>query len=379
MSGWLTPSAIHPLMRSLLHSELSTYRGVPPSALPDAPAMDSLERLYLASSVAEFFCLHETGMEDRLLMEESVEAWSQLVATAVAHTSGLVFRTSGSTGEPKPCHHRWEDIAAEAKALHQRIREHASPARIVAWLPLHHLYGFMLGVAYPAVNGLEMTVAGQTLPPLREGDGVVTVPPRWAFLARTRHDWPAGLLGVSSTAPLPAGVSQALTAQGMTLMEIYGSSETGGVATRFMPDAPFTLLSHWQQATPDTLTAADRRGQTVSLPDRVTWQGPCRFTLAGRHDDVVSIGGVNVSPAAVARELEALPDVHRCAVRPTLAGNGQLRLKAFVVLADDAPDNSAACIEAALDAWPAARRPVSITYGTALPTNTMGKLTDWSP
>nr|WP_284046884.1 AMP-binding protein [Halomonas llamarensis] len=373
----MTPKRILPLLRSLLQIELSAYRGIPPSSLPDAPAIDSLERLYLASSVAEFFCLHETGAEDRLLMKEGVEAWSELVAQAVAYTSGLAFRTSGTTGDPKVCHHRWADIEAEAQALHQRIGERITPKRVVAWLPLHHLYGFMLGVAYPAFNDLEVVVAGKTLPTLFEGDVVVTVPPRWAYLAKARSDWPPSVLGVSSTAPLPSDVGKSLARQKMAaVMEIYGSSETGGVATRFCHDAPFALLPHWQKATADTLSAADERHHVVSLPDRVTWKDARHFTLMGRHDDVVSIGGVNVSPAAVARELEALPDVRQCAVRPTQAGNGQVRLKAFVVPTDPARD-IAEDIDAALNEWPSAKRPISITYGDALPSNAMGKLTDW--
>ncbi|NYS60021.1 AMP-binding protein [Vreelandella salicampi] len=378
MPTWMTPTLIRPLLCSLLQSELSAYRDVSLASLPDAPAIDSLERLYLASSVAAFFCLHETGVEDRLLMEESVEAWAALIAKAVAHTSGLVFRTSGSSGEPKACHHRWADIEAEAKALHQRISERTTPKRVVAWLPLHHLYGFMLGVAYPAFNGIDVVIADKTLPPLLEGDVVVTVPPRWAYLAKARTDWPSSVLGVSSTAPLPGEVAETLSRQNMAaVMEIYGSSETGGVATRFRHDAPFTLLPHWQRSTADTLTAADARAHAASLPDRVAWEDTRCFTLAGRHDDVVSIGGVNVSPIAVAREMEALPEVRQCAVRSTSAGDGQMRLKAFVVPAESSRHDVGERIDAMLNDWPAAKRPVSIIYGDALPTNAMGKVTDW--
>ncbi|WP_075879265.1 AMP-binding protein [Vreelandella massiliensis] len=376
MPTWMTPPLIRAVLHSLLATELSDYRGVPLSSLSDAPAIDSLERLYLASSVAEFFCLHETGMEDRLLMEESVDAWAALIGRAVAHTSGLVFHTSGSTGERKACHHRWADIDAEARALHQRIAEQVTPKRVVAWLPLHHLYGFMLGVAYPAVNGLEVQLADKTLPTLHEGDVVVTVPPRWAYLAKARAGWPPNGLGVSSTAPLPGEVASALAARGMPLMEIYGSSETGGVATRFAPAESYTLLSHWQRETSDTLIAADARPQRAHLPDHVAWEDARRFTLGSRHDDVVSVGGVNVSPSAVARELEALPEVQQCAVRPTQS-HGQTRLKAFVVPTEAYRDEAATRLEKAISDWPSAKRPVSITYGDALPTNAMGKLTDW--
>ena len=378
MPAWMTPELASPLLYSLLQSELSTYRRVLPSSIPDAPEIDSLERLHLASCVADLFCLRETGSEDRLLMEQGVEAWAQLVSQAAAYTSGMAFSTSGSTGEPKACHHCWSAIEAEAGALHQRINRVITPRRVVAWLPLHHLYGFMLGVAYPAVNDVEVVVADKTLPVLLEGDVVVTVPPRWAYLARTRTGWPANVLGVSSTAPLPSDVVDELSRQNIdAVMEIYGSSETGGVATRFRHDEPFTLLSHWQKESSGRLKAAGARDLAVALPDRVVWEDTCRFTLAGRHDDMVSIGGVNVSPAAVARELEALPGVGQCTVRPSQAGNGQVRLKAFVVPDGSSRDDIAEYINATLNAWPAAKRPVAITYGDSLPVNAMGKLADW--
>ncbi|MGS2744452.1 AMP-binding protein [Halomonas sp. LS-001] len=376
MFRWMTPPLIRAVLDSLLPSELSAYRGVSLSSMSDVPAIDSLERLYLASSVAEFFCLHETGMEDRLLMEESIEAWVTLISQAIPYTSGVVFHTSGSTGERKACYYRWADIDAEALSLHQRISEQLNPERVVAWLPLHHLYGFMLGVAYPAVNGREIYVADRTLPTLREGDIVVTVPPRWAYLAKARSNWPHSVLGVCSTAPLPGQVARELADQNMPVMEIYGSSETGGVATRFSPDKPYSLLSHWQRETSDTLVAIDKPHQQVHLPDQVTWEDSRRFMLGNRHDDVVSVGGVNVSPQAVAREFEALPEVHQCAVRPTQS-NGQTRLKVFVVLSDSCRDEAAVRLEKVITTWPSAKRPVSMTYGDALPTNAMGKLTDW--
>lgn len=378
MATWMQPSLITSVLRSLLQSELSAYRGVPVSSLPDSPAVDSLESLYLASSVAEFFCLHETGVEDRLLIDGSLEAWSQLVGDAIDHTSGLVFRTSGSTGEPKECHHRWEDIEAEARALHLRINERIVPERVVAWLPLHHLYGFMLGVAYPALNGLDVCIAKKTLPPLREGDVVVTVPPRWAYLAKARHNWPTNVLGVSSTAPLPDDTAAQLADSDLTgVMEIYGSSETGGVATRFHSAEPFTLLPHWQKNTTDSLVSADSHHREAGLPDRVVWQEASRFMLAGRHDDQISIGGINISPSEVARELEALPEVQSCSVRAARAGDGQARLKAFVVPNNLAPETVTECLDATINDWPAAKRPVSFTFGDALPTNSIGKLADW--
>ena len=154
MPQWLSESACADVLRSLLRAALSTYRGC--EALPewDASApLDSLERLHLAATVNRFFRLHETGAEDRLLMLRAFDDWVGFVAEAIGSTSGLAFQTSGSTGAPTTQVHPWAHLALEAEALQQRLSEVARIERVVAWLPLHHLYGFMLGIALPGVMG----------------------------------------------------------------------------------------------------------------------------------------------------------------------------------------------------------------------------------
>lgn len=376
MSRWLDTTTVKELLHSLLHAELSAYRGAQVSLAPNGLQIDSLERLYLAASVNEFFNLHETGVEDRLLMTESLEAWAELIVEAMPYTSGLSFRTSGSSGVPKTCHQSWLAIETEARALHRRLHDKVSATRVVSWLPLHHLYGFMLGIAYPLVNGLPRLAAGDTLPALHSGDVIVTVPPRWGYLASSRKSWPSDVVGVTSTGPLPQHAAQLLTANGLpNLLEIYGSSETGGVATRWFPAASFELLEHWQRSSCDAISAV-HCGERVGLPDHIAWQDTRRFTLQGRRDDLVTIGGTNVSPLEVAGKIEALPEVSHCAVRAYIAGDDQVRLKAYIVPSASEEDASAG-LDAMLPSLPAAQRPVSITFGHALPTNALGKLCDW--
>ncbi|MFP4246360.1 MAG: AMP-binding protein [Halochromatium sp.] len=385
MPQWLPESACADVLRSLLRAALSTYRGcaAPPEWDASVP-LDSLERLHLAATVNRFFRLHETGSEDRLLMLRAFDDWVGFVAEAMGSTSGLAFQTSGSTGAPTTQVHPWAHLALEAEALQQRLCEVARIERVVAWLPLHHLYGFMLGVALPGVMGTARVSVESAMPPeLRAGDLLVTVPPRWDYLARTRVGWSPGhqastqqapTLGASSTAPLAAATHAALLDQGLTgLLEIYGSTETGGVATRWRPDAPYTLLAHWQRQDANRLRHAS--GALVSLPDHTEWQDARRFTLGARQDDVVSIGGVNVSPAYVAQRLQALDSVADCAVRPTTTA--EPRLKAFVVPATSAAEAAAEIARVTAD-WPAAERPVTLTYGASLPRTALGKLGDWS-
>jgi len=376
MPQWLSEADCKAVLQSLLSAELAVYRGTSAPNWQDAPAIDSLERLHLAACVNEFFCLHETGAEDRLLMTEHFDDWASLVARAITETSGLTFSTSGSTGSPTAHLHRWEDIEAETHALAQRFASQAPLHRVISWLPLHHLYGFMLGVALPSVIGIpRISADNATLPTLSAGDLVVTVPPRWDYLAVSRSRWPADVAGVSSTAPLSAETSNALSARGLSgLLEIYGSTETGGVATRWKQDEPYRLLDHWQRVDTQHIQRVNSH-IAIPLKDNAHWHDEHTFTLQGRHDDVVTIGGVNVSPQYVAERLRALESVAECAVRATGPTSKQ-RLKAFVVPMHNEQETANA-IAQTIAQWPAAERPLGVTYGDALPTNEMGKLTDW--
>ncbi|MDP4527615.1 AMP-binding protein [Alkalimonas delamerensis] len=375
MPSWLTITDCKAVLNDFVRAELSAYRGAP---IPDGQQpseLDSLERLHLASCVNEFFRLHETGAEDRLLMTKSLDEWAALIAAAISETSGLTFRTSGSTGSPTPHVHTWRQIETEAAALAERLTAKQPIQRVVSWLPLHHLYGFMLAVALPAYAKVPRIYGNQTLPEVLSGDLLVTVPPRWDYLARTGKAWPAQILGVSSTAPLSDATVASLLQQGLIgLLDIYGSTETGGVATRWRPESNYQLLSHWQRFDNQHI---QRRGDSTMTPlmDQLHWLNECAFELQGRLDDTISIAGVNVSPSYIASRLRALSSVQDCEIRPT-GLNAKRRLKAFVVPAGDHA-TAKHDIANTIALWPAPERPISITYGDVIPTNVIGKRIDW--
>ncbi|MDR7119547.1 AMP-binding protein [Rheinheimera soli] len=377
MAQQLTVSDCKLVLQSLLSAELSAYRGIAIPYWQEPADIDSLELLHLASCVNEFFCLHETGAEDRLLMTKSLDDWAALVAHATCETSGLMFRTSGSTGNPTSHHHKWEHIKAEVDSLAFVLLSSKPIKRVVSWLPLHHLYGFMLGMAFPAMATIpQLAVTDAVLPKLSSGDLLVTVPPRWEYLARSRRAWEPAIYGVCSTGELSEHTGSSLLSQGLSgLLDIYGSTETGGIAARWLPETSYQLLKHWQPGCDAQHIQRENDGAELPLLDNVEWDSERHFVLKGRLDEVISIGGVNVSVTYVGQKLRALESVADCTVRVAKQGT-QLRLKAFVI-PRTSEDETATEINNAIKLWPAAERPVQITYGADLPTNEMGKLTDW--
>ncbi len=350
-----------------------------------APALgcDSLERLWLAAAVNEMFCLYDTGSEDNLLSARTFGDWLDIVEAGWnANGRRITFTTSGSSGAPKRCSHELEHLHLEVRFLAELL---AGARRIVALTPPHHIYGFLFTAMLPAL--LEIPVLrAEALSPgvlsreLTSGDVLVSVPPRWEWLARSVPCWPSGVRGVTSTAPCPDQVKTLLMEDGLSAFtEVYGSSETGGVGLRSWPAASYTLMSHWRwdphADTPALLHTVS--GHSVPLQDNVTVASDGRFTVGPRIDGAVQIGGTNVFPARIEASLRWEPGVAEAVVRLSSV-IGRQRLKAFVV-----PDGtlSEERLAAKLELWTqqfaTPERIRSFTFGPALPRNEMGKSTDW--
>ncbi|HEY8382344.1 MAG TPA: hypothetical protein VIL09_09355 [Microvirga sp.] len=340
---------------------------------------DSLERLWLAAAVNEMVHLDALGRHEELPALQRFGAWVDLAGEALARDGAQVtFVTSGSMGEPKRCTHALSDLDEEVRHLADLF---VGRERIVGAVPAHHIYGFLFTVLLPARLERPVVTHAQA-GSLRSRDLVVSFPDHWRFLERSLTAIPPDVEGVTSTAPCPRDLIAALVVKGFAgLTEVYGSSETAGIGTRRYPETHYRLMPHWRvdQAHPDDGTALLREDRRFALMDRIDWADATRFTVAGRRDEAVQVGGVNVYPERVARLLREHPAVAEAAVRLMRAEEGT-RLKAFVVPKDQTADLPA--LDRDLRTWMAGvlsapERPASLAFGPVLPRNPMGKLTDW--
>ena len=390
------------MLQSLIESEIATSRGrqgrrmdmasLPwPDKLdlvdaPQGPRCDSLELLWISAAVNEMFHLHAQGREEDLVRTTRFGAWLDCVEAAVQEPDGhLTFATSGSTGVPKRCAHSLAHLATEVAYLADLF---ADRRRIVALTPPHHIYGCLFTAMLPARRDIAVLDAtrlgaGALSLSLSAGDLVVTFPERWRWLARSLPAMPPDVAGVVSTAPCPPDLVSDLIAGGLAGMTaIYGSSETAGLAVRPWPETDYTLMPQWRFPAgfdPDHPALTHASGKVYPAMDRMVRTGARSFTLAGRCDGAVQVGGVNVDPAAVAALIESHPGVAAAAVRLMRPDEGS-RLKAFVI---PAGGPGAATFITDLAAWlrdrlPAPARPAAFTVGDELPRTSTGKPADWS-
>lgn len=347
-------------------------------------ALDSLDQLSVARQVAEFFELEAAGIEEVLLRRTRLSQWSDAIVECLTDgtLTQLWFRTGGTSGEPKLIPQAHGHLLREVREISGLV---ADTRRIVALVPLHHIYGFIWGpllsdqLGVPLVHGeAAIETAHQGLAP---GDLVLGLPEWWRYFAGAHRRLPAGVRGVTSTAPCPPEVIQAAMASGLSSMiEVYGSSETAGIGWRDNPGQGFRLFKHWTRVDDDQLAAEG--GKIYPLPDRVDWQTERSLVPGARRDSAVQVGGVNVWPERVRAFIESHPRVQACAVRPFEADNGT-RLRAFIVPVESLPAMSGPDqFKSQLGDWlranlPPAERPIQLTLGDQLPRNDLGKLCDW--
>lgn len=348
---WRHGPTLQRVVADLLAGELALMRpGRAPAGLPwhadcDLRAdlgADSLELIGLATSMEGLLDLRRAPGEP-LLARTRLGDWLAVAAAGLEQGSeALVFRTSGSSGTPKSIRHQtallWQEAAYLASIFPGR-------RRIVSVVPSHHIYGFLFAVLLPhafgigpeAVSDLRAHSPSAVALKLRPGDLVLGYPDFWrAFVqaGETGPGMPPDVVGVSSTAPCPEDVARAALALGVTrLVQVYGSSETTGVGWRDAPEAPYRLFPYWSRTSdPARLERRGPDGRTLAYPlqDRLDWTEDGRFRPAGRIDEAVQVGGVNVFPGYVADVLRLHPRVQDASVRLMRPDEGH-RLKAFVV------------------------------------------------
>lgn len=311
----------------------------------------------------------------------------------------LVVYTSGSTGKPTAIPKRLGQLLAEVETLESLWGGLLHDATVVSTVSHQHIYGLLFRVLWPLAAGRPFAAASlaypeQVLAALRETQCAVVTSPAHLKRLPCHLPWPEVHVSVravfSSGGPLPDdALPRCRAAFGQVPIEVFGSSETGGLAYRQRLDdvaEPWRPLPavHWR-VDGETLLV---RSPHLAAPgwyrteDRVeaTATG---FVLLGRRDRVAKIEEKRVSLPALEQTLADSRLVSEVRVVP-LAG-GRTTLGVVAVPSDGGWDLHDRCGKRALNRalrTAAAHRlepavlPRRFAYVEALPINTQGKVTE---
>lgn len=276
---------------------------------------------------------------------------------ADAQLVAYVF-TSGSTGAPIAHRKTWAALVRNVQLEAEQMGLHPPTGySVVGTVPPQHMYGFESTVLMPLANGFSVASAQcfypadicHALQQLPEPRVLVTTPVHLRSLLAAKLPLPKIALIMSATAPLsPQLAREAEQAFDAPLREIYGSTETGQIATRRPTVSPeWTLLPGLRmerRTSQEGGKDADERmwisGGHVETPmpmnDAIELVGSGRFLLHGRMSDLINIAGKRSSLAYLDHHLNAIPGVQDGAfyMPPENIDGGVTRLTAFVVAPD---------------------------------------------
>ena len=301
-------------------------------------------------------------------------------------TMAYVF-TSGSTGTPVAHRKTWgqmvRDVRAQAAIL--ALPEGALP-QVVGSVPPQHMYGIESTVLLPLQSGGALSSAHPFYPAdicaaladVPRPRILVTTPVHLRALLDAGVDVPAIDLVLSATAPLSAQLAASAEARlNAPLQEIYGSTETGQIASRRSTQTrQWTLLrgiSLGQRG--DRFWASGGHvGPATPLGDLLELLPQGRFLLHGRTGDLVNIAGKRNSLGYLNHQLLAIQGVTDGTffMPADEAADGVTRLAAFAV----APGMTAMALRAALrERIDAIFMPRPLVLLARLPRDATGKLT----
>lgn len=355
----------------------------------------------LARSVDAFFGAYPAGLCPQ--MPAADDHCGAPWCTPAADFPALVIHTSGSTGAAKAIPKTMAQLMAEVAALELQFGAPLDAAAVLGTVSHHHIYGMLFRVLWPLTAGRAIDARAIEHPEtlavaLARRPCVLVATPAHLKRLPVHLDWRGAARQLqavfcSGGELTPAAAAHTGALLGQQALEVYGSSESGGIAWRVQRaggDAAWSALPRVRWRIRDGLLEVDSPfaapGSWLRMADLADPAGADRFVLRGRADRIVKIEQQRVSLEALEAALRAsgLVSEARVIVCPAVSSAGARdTLAAFVVL-DGAgrallDDAGKAAVDHRLRALLGALAPATVLprrwrYLAGLPADAQGKI-----
>ncbi len=373
---------------------LAALAGGPPLVMPHAHSETVLAQLHRLTdfnlAIVDQACPLPPGTR-QIAVADLKNRGPELVAPAplAPETPWVHLFTGGSTGAPQLWTKTVGNLLGESAYLMKAFAV-SDADRILTTSPPYHIYGLLYSVLVPLLANAGILTAtpafpGELAAAITKQDPtiLVTVPVYYRALKNHLAGKTHLRIAFSSASPLSNADGDAFTkATGVPIYDVYGSTETGGIAfqcraagkTAFTPFAGVDLQIHsrrlWVRSRflSPQLSVNDRG--YFEAADRVAGHKDGTFTVVGRSDGIIKVGGKRVDLAEIRARLLAQPDIRDALVfaRPTGTGRGN------EILALVETDLQSAVIGRALDTTlESYARPRTIRVVSKIPVMRTGK------
>ena len=320
-------------------------------------AMATASETVIPASAAPGY-LHELAHAYDLLLDAAALAGCtrecvggvEAAGRAIAPDAAITLYTSGSSGAAKPVRKSLAQFDAEVRTLQREWGGQVGAAVALSSVPHHHIYGLLFRILWPLAVGRAFDRASVLEPQQLQqrlaayGDAIVISTPsqlmRWPALPGFPMPGPAPRLFFSSGGPLPAETASVYSAAfGAAPFEIFGSTETGGIAWRRQD-----LTSAWRPMAGIDVRCDDDGALSVRsahlghddwhrTDDTARFDRQGRFELTGRRDRVVKLDGKRVSLPELETRILLHPYIGQAAAT-VVEGTSRAHIGVVAVLTD---------------------------------------------
>jgi acyl-coenzyme A synthetase/AMP-(fatty) acid ligase len=241
-----------------------------------------------------------------------------------------IFFTSGTSGNPTGVIKSDLNISIEVKT-HQKWLKEYSFEQCLTTVPFVHIYGFLFGISIPHSMGLEVVCKQDFLPheileiSAQKPTLCITNPLFIRSMLRINANADlSNSLFISSSGPLESSEAASFEAKfNTTLVQLYGSSETGGIAIRRGDTVEWSLLDGVDISCDNdgimgvsspfvsSYTYNDKLHNIVQPFNTTDIIELCNggFRVIGRASEIVKIGGKRLSIIEMERFVESFDDI----------------------------------------------------------------------
>lgn len=325
------------------------------SLLPSTHTTESVRQM--RGFAADVFCLADSDVAIDLpllrypeMARANATDLPTVVPTLPADRIVAYVFTSGSTGTPVPHAKRWGALVGSVQAAARRLQLSATDrCTLIGTVPPQHMYGFESTVLL-ALQGGAAIWSGKPFYAADIAAALAAVPAPRVLVSTPFHlhafvaeqlPCPTVRMVLSATAPLTPELATAIeTRCAAPLLEIYGCTESGQIATRRpLAGTEWELLDGVQMRqehgidAPSTMVEGAFIDGSIPLGDIIEIVDARQFRLLGRSADLVNIVGKRTSLGFLNQQLLAIPGVRDGCfflpdVKPEVA---VVRLAAFAV------------------------------------------------
>ena len=265
--------------------------------------------------------------------KEPSESEKMNLPEIISDETKILMFTSGSTGHPKAVHQRMTEFELDNAFILSKWYEEFASRKVCAVNSQHHIYGFLFTISLPFAAGVPFRRKRVEFPEEFEALDdesymIIAVP---AFLKRTCAEMGEKRLPLKNPWIFSSGgaVSPELAVDtervfGFCPLEVYGSTETSGIAYRQQTKnglvwTPFDNAKIWLDKDDGCLTiispyikdpAGFKTGDLAEMHEDGT------FLLKGRADSIVKIEEKRISVTEVENRLLSTGLVADCSVVP---------------------------------------------------------------